>query len=135
MRDEDAAVRVDQGHGNDEDERHRRASLALLSLKTDVAEVKAEVSELRADMAAMRSELKGEIADLRTELKGEISDLRIELKGETADLRTEVRTGFAAVRQEMGEMKADMFRFLYLQAVGVIGLSTGLTVALIKLLP
>ena len=89
---------------------------------------KADVGELRADIAELRAELKGDMAGLRVELKGEIAELRIELKGESAELRTETRTESAA-------LKAELFRFLYLQTMGIIGLTTGLTVTLIKLLP
>jgi hypothetical protein len=104
------------------------ADTSDFATKADVGEVRAEVAALRADMAELRAELKGEIAGLRVELKGEIAELRIELKGESAELRTETRTESAA-------LKAELFRFLYLQTMGIIGLTTGLTVTLIKLLP
>ena len=100
------------------------ADTSDFATKADVGEVRAEVAALRADMADMRAELKGEIADLRTELKGEIADLRTELKGDIGELRTELRTGLAASRTEM-------FRFMYLQVIAIVGL----TVTLIKLLP
>jgi len=104
------------------------ADTSDFATKADVGEVRAEVAALRADMAELRAELKGELAGLRVELKGEIAELRIELKGESAELRTETRTESAA-------LKAELFRFLYLQTMGIIGLTTGLTVTLIKLLP
>jgi len=104
------------------------ADTSDFATKADVGEVRAEVAALRADMAELRAELKGEIAGLRVELKGEIAELRIELKGESAELRTETPTESAA-------LKAELFRFLYLQTMGIIGLTTGLTVTLIKLLP
>jgi hypothetical protein len=63
--------------------------------------------------------------------KTDISELRAEI----ADLRTELRTGLAAVRTEMGDLKAELFRFMYLQAMGIVGLTVGLTVTLVKLLP
>jgi ribosomal protein L29 len=85
----------------------------------------------KADIA----EVKTEIADLRTELKTEIADLRTELKAEIADLRTETKADNARLRNDMVELKAELFRFMYVQAMGVVGLTVGLTVALIKLLP
>ena len=111
------------------------ADTSDFATKADVGEVRPRWRRCRADMAELRAELKGEIAGLRVELKGEIAELRIELKGEIAELRTETRTEFAAVRTEIGELKAEMFRFLYLQAMGIVGLTVGLTVTLIKLLP
>lgn len=100
------------------------ADTSDFATKADVGEIKAEVAELRADMAEMRAELKTDMAGLRAELKTDMADLRAELKGEVADLRTEMRTGFAAAR-------AEMFRFMYLQVIAIVGL----TVTLIKLLP
>ena len=100
------------------------ADTSDFATRADVGEVKAEVAELRADMAEFRAEVKGEIADLRSDLKGEI-----------AELRTGTRTEFAAVRAEMADLKAELFRFMYIQAMGIVGLTVGLTVTLIKLLP
>lgn len=100
------------------------ADTSDFATKADVGEGRAEVAGLRADMAELRAELKGEIAGLRVELKGEI-----------AEFRAETRTEFAAVRAEMAGLKAEMFRFMYMQAMGIVGLTVGLTVTLIKLLP
>ena len=106
--------------------------------RADAGEIRAEVSALRADMAelkgdmvAMRAELKTDMAELRAELKGDISGL----KGDVADLRTESRTEIASLRAAMSADRAEMFRFMYLQTMGIVGLTTGLTVTLIKLLP
>jgi hypothetical protein len=46
-----------------------------------------------------------------------------------------VRAEIAAVRAEMGVQQGEIFRFMYLQAMGIVGLTGGLTVTLIKLLP
>ena len=67
-------------------------------------------------MAALRSEM--------GVLRADLGDLRIETRTETALLRT-----------TMAADKAEMFRFMYLQTMGIVGLTTGLTVTLIKLLP
>lgn len=89
------------------------ADTSDFATKADVGEGRAEVAGLRADMAELRAELKGEIAEFRAE----------------------TRTEFAAVRAEMAGLKAEMFRFMYMQAMGIVGLTVGLTVTLIKLLP
>jgi hypothetical protein len=63
----------------------------------------------KADVGEVKAEvsaLRADMAELRTELKGDIADLR-----------------------------GEMFRFMYLQAMGIVGLTTGLTVTLVKLLP
>jgi hypothetical protein len=58
-------------------------------------------------------------------------------EADTSDLAS--KADIALLRTDLAELKAELFRFLYLQAITVIGLtvglSTGLTVTLIKLLP
>jgi predicted nucleic acid-binding Zn-ribbon protein len=84
-----------------------------------------DTSELatKTDIADLRSE----IADLRSELRTEIGDLRSELRTEVAGVKGEI----AGVKGEIAALKGEMFRFMYLQAMGIVGL----TVALVKLLP
>jgi predicted nucleic acid-binding Zn-ribbon protein len=98
-----------------------------LATRTDLAELKTEVADFR-------SELKTEVADLRSELRTGIADLRSELRTEIAGVKGEiagVKGEIAGVKGEIAALKGDMFRFLYLQAMGIVGL----TVALVKLLP
>ena len=85
------------------DPRHAEAIVLGLS--------EADTSDLatKADLAAVKAELKDDIAALRAELKDDIT----------------------GVKGEVAALKAEIFRFLYLQAVGIIGI----TVVLIKLLP
>jgi hypothetical protein len=54
-------------------------------------------------------------------------------EADTSDLVTkaDLKSEIATLRVDMAGMKAEMFRFMLLQAVGIVGL----TVALIKLLP
>ena len=44
---------------------------------SDSVATKADIAELRADMAALRTELKGDIAELRTELKGDMNSAEL----------------------------------------------------------
>jgi hypothetical protein len=91
-----------------------------LATKADLGVLRTELADVKTDMAEMRSELKTEMAELRSELKTEM-----------ADLRSELRTEIAGVKGEIAALKGEMFRFMYLQAMGIVGL----TVALVKLLP
>ena len=50
-------------------------------------------------------------------------------EADTSELAT--RTDIAGLRTEVADLKAEMFRFMMLQAVAIVGL----TVTLIKLLP
>ena len=90
---------------------------------TDSVATKADIAELRADMAALRTELKGDIAELRTELKGDIAELRTELKGDIAGLRTDMaglRTEIQAVELRMAERFEALYKHLWLGAVGIV---------------
>ena len=71
--------------------------------KTDLEPLatKAELAELRSEMAGLRATMQTEMADLRSETKTEIAGLR-----------------------------ADLYRALWLQAAGIIGL----TVAILRFL-
>jgi hypothetical protein len=92
-----------------------------VATKTDLTAVK---TELAADIAAVRTELAAGIAAVRTELAADIAALRTELKADIAALRTELKGDIAVV-------KHDMLRWM----VGLAFAQTGLTVALIRLLP
>ncbi len=92
-------------------------------LKTNFTEVKAEIadvkSELKAEIADVKSELKAEIADLKTELKAEIADVKTELKAEIADVKSELKAEIADVKSELkaeiadvkSELKTDLHNF------------------------
>ena len=88
------------------EEKARDAASAIpvgerLATKDDIAEVRAEIAEVRAelkgDIAEVRAELKGDIAEVRaevagvkTELKGDIAGVKTELKGDIADLKKDI---------------------------------------------
>jgi len=80
----------------------------------------------RADIADLRTES----AELRAELKTEIAELRTELKTEIAHLRTEARTDSARLE---GELKSIRLWMKLLVAVAILGM-TFFSPATIKLL-
>jgi hypothetical protein len=49
--------------------------------------------------------------------------------------KADLTRGISRLELQVSEFKAEIYRFLYLQALTVIGLTVGLTVTLIKLLP
>jgi len=67
------------------------AVIAAVQEATGGAEfaTKADIADVRAEIADLRSELKAEIADLRSEIKAEIADLRSELR--QSELRLEAK--------------------------------------------
>jgi F0F1-type ATP synthase membrane subunit b/b' len=89
----------DKGHFTSEQAEALAEALGEAS-QGDLA-TKADLAELRTEIAELKTELKTEIAELRTELKAEIAELRTELKAEIAGLRTELKAEIAAVRTEL----------------------------------
>ena len=65
-------------------------TIAELATKTDIA-------ELRADMAELRAELKTDMAELRAELKTDMADLRTELKTDMAELKHDLTRAMATM--------------------------------------
>ena len=57
------------------------------------------------------AELRSEIAELRTELKTEMAELRTELKTEMAELRTEFGTETSGIRADMNSLKAELLKW------------------------
>lgn len=97
------------------------------------SEVKTEIRDLRAELkteiADCRTELKTEIVDCRTELKAEIAELRDELKVESTERRadiTKLSRKIADVREDIKNLKAQMYRLLLVQATVIVGLVVGL---------
>ncbi len=80
-----------------------------VATKADIAELRADIAELRAegkaDIAALRTEGKTDSAELRTGVKADIAALRTEVKADIAALRTEVKADIAALRTELRELE------------------------------
>ena len=83
------------------------------------ADTQAGIADLRADtqagIADLRAHTQAGIADLRTDTKADNAGLRTETKADIADLRTECRTEFANLRTDIADLRADMFRALWIQ--------------------
>ncbi len=58
---------------------------------------KADIAEVKGEIAATKAEVKGEIAATKAEVKGEIAATKAEVKGEIASLRSWVAGGLAAL--------------------------------------
>ena len=72
---------------------------------TDSVATKADIAELRTDMAELRAELKADMAELRTELKADMAELRTELK---------------AVEMRGAERFEALYKHLWLGAAGMV---------------
>ena len=78
---------------------------------------------------------KADIAELRTTTKADIAEVRAEMKTDIAELRAEMKTDIAELRAEMADQFSILYRHLWSMAIGIVGFTAGLTVALVKLLP
>ncbi|MBP7002435.1 hypothetical protein [Amaricoccus sp.] len=80
-----------------------------------------------ADLDISDVATKGDILVVRSDLLASKSELQFAL----ADARTELRSEVSALKRDLADLKAEMFRFMLVQALGIVGL----TVTLIKVLP
>jgi chromosome segregation ATPase len=90
----------------------KRLTQEVSGLKSDFAELRADMSEFRMEVKTELAEIRTEIADLRGETRSAISDLRAEMRVSDHDLRAEMQGGFGDLRAEMhgslGELRAEM---------------------------
>ena len=67
--------------------------------------------------------------------KADIAEVRTTTKADIAELRAEMKTDIAQLRAEMADQFSILYRHLWSMAIGIVGFTAGLTVALVKLLP
>ena len=70
-----------------------------IATKTDITQLKGEIAELRSEVKDEITGLHEEIAELRGEMKDEIAALRGEMKGEIAALRGEMNQSMLKLRE------------------------------------
>ena len=77
-------------------------------LRADIAEVKGEIARveagLKVDIADLRGELKVDIADLRGELKDDIVRVEAELKGDIARVEAELKGDIARLKADINQI-------------------------------
>jgi predicted amino acid-binding ACT domain protein len=100
------------------------------ALREEVA-TRTDIAAVRTDLAAVKTELSVEIAAVKTELSAEIAAVKTELSVKTAAVDTRLTTVEHKLRVEIQTAKHDVLRWM----VGMAFAQTGLTVALIRLLP
>ena len=84
----------------------------------------------KTDLVQLEAALKTDIAEVRAELKTDIAEVRVELKTDIAELRVELKT-------DISQLEASMFKNMLFGAIAIItsvvGINTGITFALLKL--
>ncbi len=120
-----------------------------VATKADLAEIRHEIAEMRADLthqiagnrtelgqeiAGIRTELGHQIAGIRTELGHEIVGIRTELGHEIAGIRTEVGREIAGIRTEVGheirELRAELKLWTGSLAAGLFAALSGMAAAM-----
>ena len=97
------------------------------------SELRSELAELRSHVDVSASELKTEVAELRSHVDVSVS----ELKAELGELRSHVDVSVSALRSELAELRAhidtsiaglrgELYRALWLQAAAIVGALTAL---------
>ncbi|MBC7801294.1 MAG: DUF1640 domain-containing protein [Gemmatimonadaceae bacterium] len=112
---------------------HTAVGQAVAS-KVDVTDPKAEVAALRAEIAELRAEMRAEFAAVRAEMHAEIAAVRAEMHAEFAAVRAEMRSEFAAVRAEMHQGRAEMKLWVISFGTGALVTFIGAVAALLRLM-
>ncbi|MEE9493599.1 MAG: hypothetical protein V3W04_09520 [Gammaproteobacteria bacterium] len=89
---------------------------------------KQDIADVRRDIAELRAESKRDIAELRAESKRGTEELRAESKRDIAELRVELKHDIANVQRDI----ADMGKNLTLRLGTTIVVTAGLLATLIK---
>ncbi len=70
------------------------------------------------DTLVTREVLRIELATIRTEM----ADLRADLRTEMADLRADLRAEMADLRTGMADLRAGLYRALWIQGAGIVAI-------------
>jgi hypothetical protein len=100
------------------------------ALREEVA-TRTDIAAVRTDLAAVKTELSVGIAAVKAELSAEIAAVKTELSVKIAAVDTRLSTVEHKLRVEIQTAKHDVLRWM----AGMAFAQTGLTVALIRLLP
>ena len=94
--------------------------------RTQIAEVRTEIAELRSEQRTQIAEVRTEIANLDTRLSTQITELRAEQQTGIAGVRTEI----AEVRTEIASLETRLIRWM----VGTVLATAALTVGILRFL-
>lgn len=93
------------------------------NLRNDVRDLRAAMSDLRADMnkdfAEVRAELKKDFVELRADMARQTTELRTEMAQYNTELRTDMARQFAEVRAEMRSDRHWLVGLLTTTAVAI----------------
>jgi uncharacterized protein involved in exopolysaccharide biosynthesis len=70
---------------------------------------------------------KADIAEVRAGLKADIAEVQADLKADIAEVQAASKTDIAELKAEIGRLEGRVFRALWIQGAGIVGLVVGLT--------
>ena len=106
-----------------------KRDLLLLASKEDHLLLKQEVALLRQDITGVRTEVRQEMAGLRSEHQRDGQLLRQEMSGIRTELRQEIENRFALLTHEIGSQTLKMT----VRLGSMLFLGLGLTIAALRL--
>jgi len=77
---------------------------------------------LDPNVAALRAEMKANTVVLRAEMKANTAMLRAKMKANTAMLLSEISAVKANLRADMGKLRGEIYRALWVQGLALAGL-------------
>ena len=92
-------------------------------------EVGFEEAQAEAVVTTVGDAMTGNVAT-----KADVTELRTATERDIADLRAEMKHDIAELRTEMAEQFSILYRHLWIMAIGIVGFTAGLTVALVQLI-
>ena len=113
------------------DEAHAEAIVATVAgAFEDTVATQSDIVAVRADIEKLESSTKADMANLRAELKAEIAEVKTELKAEIAGVKTDIDKLEASTKAEIAGVKADVFRALWIQGAGLVGIQLAIAALL-----
>ena len=109
-------------------ERRQAESIAMTmrDAVTFGAATKADITDVRREIADVKAELKEDIADVRRE----VASLRVELKEDIAGVKTEFKSDIAGLDNRMARLEVRLVKIVF----AVAGGQAAIIVTLLKLL-
>ena len=118
-----------------------------VATKSDIAEVQSNIAEVQSNIAGVQSDIarlevstKSGIARLEVSTKAGIARLEVSTKSDIARLEVSTKADIArlevSTKADIADLKADMFRALWIQGAALVGLQltiAGLLFAALKL--
>ena len=92
-------------------------------------EVGFEEAQAEAVVTTVGDAMTGNVAT-----KADVTELRAATEHKIAELRAEMKHDLAEFRAEMAEQFSILYRHLWIMAIGIVGFTAGLTVALVQLI-